>query len=133
MIFDSIAKGFARVSYCRESMTIWQYYDCGKGKKIDYSGLEFVSGLLVLQEFEGSDNIIQTGKSKKQRADRSLCTGIYCNKPNCLMYFKTEADYNKHMKQGNKHMKQGNHFEQYEVLLKLLIVFFLTQTVTLFL
>ena len=67
-----------------------------------------MSGLLALQEFEGSDNIIQTEKSKKQRADRSLCTSIYCNKPNCLMYFKTEADY-------NKHKKQENHFEQYEV------------------
>ena len=90
------------ISYSNDGMTMWQYFDCGKGKDIKFFELEFVSGLTIVEPFEGSENTSASVGKQRQRKDRCLNTGVFCNEPTCLMFFENEADLENH-KSENTH------------------------------
>ena len=66
------------ISYNDIGMTLWQYFNCGKGKTVLFSGLEFVTGLAEIEPFEGGE-IFRANRNQKKRKDRCLNAGVYCN------------------------------------------------------
>ena len=109
------------IAFQQDSMSMWQYYDCGDGKVIKYAGLNFKSGLVVLEPFEGSHNMVDKQSSKKKkkekkRGDRELCNGVFCKEPSCLMYFNTNDDYKDHINEGN-HIIRHEETSMYSILL----------------
>ena len=54
-ITESIIKNihsYHSISFTKKGMTFHQYFDCGKGKFVNYDNLEFQSGFVVLEPFE---------------------------------------------------------------------------------
>ena len=65
------------ISYNDNGMTLWQYFNCGKGKTVLFSGLEFVTGLTEIEAFEGGE-IFRANRNQKKRK-RCLNAGVYCS------------------------------------------------------
>ena len=96
-------------------MMLWQYFNCGKGKTVLFSGLEFVSGLIEIEPFEGGENF-SANRNQKRRKDRCLNAGVYCSELSCLMFFNTEADLQNHQNE-NAHNTQNKHTSMDSILL----------------
>ena len=43
------------ISYNDNGMTLWQYFNCGIGRTVQFSGLEFVSSLTEIEPFNGGE------------------------------------------------------------------------------
>ena len=86
-----------------------QCFNCGKGKTVQFSGLEFVSCLTEIELFEGGE-IFRTNSNQKKRKVRCLNTGVNCSESSCLMFFDTEADLQNHQNENAHSTRNINGF-----------------------
>ena len=104
-IDESRIKGiqsFHSVLYESEGMTFWHYFNCGEGKFIQYSDLQFQSGVNVIEPFDDARATTATSDHGKTRKDRILSTIVFCPEPQCMMTFNNQKELHVHIN-SNKH------------------------------
>ena len=93
-------QSYHSISYTSNGMTFYQYFNCGVGKFIEFSKLEFKSGLTELEPFKECPGKIVGTRSEK-RKDRGLNTVLFCQDPGCILSFQSELGLLQHMQSGN--------------------------------
>ena len=91
------------VAFTDETMIFWQYYNIGIGKTLPFSGIEFESGVKVLEEFQSSKEDRPTARSQRrtERHERSLCSLKFCPIMGCTASFESEAELLQHNLSGS--------------------------------
>lgn len=99
-------QSYHSIKYTEKGMTFWQYFDTGVGKFVEYSGLEFTSGVNVIKSFDEcmSESEVPVTKKRKynsNRLDRKICNMLLCTQRNCIATFQTKDELEDHIKCGN--------------------------------
>ena len=84
-------------------MKMWRYFDIGDGIEQDYSDISIkptIELLLPYSKTESNVQRYQSGKQKKKRDDRQLCTLQFCPEINCTASFKSSSELEEHMLSG---------------------------------
>ena len=101
---ESIIKNiqsYHSISFEKKGMTFHQYFNCGKGKFVNYSNLEFQSGLVVVEAFEECVGKLVGKEAKKRTTNRGLNKNLFCEVPGCMLSFANIKDLESHIEDGN--------------------------------
>ena len=85
-------------------MKMWRYYQIGSGKIQEYSKVLTVKpAAKILLPYSNTDGSIQrkSGKQKKGREDRQLCTHFFCPEVGCTESFERNEHLEEHMLSGS--------------------------------
>ena len=82
-------------------MTVWHYYQIGSGKRVEYSEVEFASGVEIVSPFVSNKNANQQTMASSQRQDRAYSDLLFCTVPGCKDSFRTVEDLDDHLTDGN--------------------------------
>ena len=96
-------QSFHFIAFTDEAMTFWQYYNIGIGKTLPFSGIEFESGVNILEEFQSSkeDRPRAESQGKTERHKRSLCSLKFCPIMGCTASFESEGELLQHNLSGS--------------------------------
>ena len=97
-------QSFHSIAFTFEAMTFWHYYNIGTGKTLLFSGIEFESGVNVLEEFQSSKGDRPGAESQgwTERHKRSLCSLKFCLIVGCTAsFFESEAEHLQHNLSGS--------------------------------
>ena len=91
-------QSFHSIAFTDEAMTFWQYYNIGMGKTLPFSGIEFESGVNVLEVFQSSKEDRPRAESQRRTEGhkRSLCSLTFCPNMSCTASFESEAELLQH-------------------------------------
>ena len=84
-------------------MTFWQHYNTEIGKTLPFSGMEFESGVNVLEEFQSSKEYHPGAESqgRTERHKRSLYSLTFCPIMGHMVSFQSEAKLLQHNLSGS--------------------------------
>ena len=96
-------QSFDSIAFTDEAMAFWQYYNIGIGKTFPFSGIEFESGVHVLEEFQSSkeDRPRAESQGRTERHKRSLCSLKFCPVMGCTTSSESEAELLQHNLSGS--------------------------------
>ena len=83
-----------------KGMTFHQYFNCGKKKFVNYSNLEFQSGLVILEPSEECISKLIVDQGKK-RTGRGLNSNLLCEASGCIQSFANLKDLEDNIEAGN--------------------------------
>ena len=96
------------ISFHNDHMTMWRYYDIGKGVRFDYKGVQFKSGLRLINPFSKTCKETINKCSKKVKNDHSKLDFIFCSELTCSFTTNEEAELEKHMLVGDHLVPKEN-------------------------
>lgn len=96
---------FHSIEFNETSMTMWRYFNIGKGIKQPYNKLEVKLTIETLLPYSNTESstVKRIESKKKKRSDRQLCSLRFCPDSNCTCSFETDADLEEHILSG-KHV-----------------------------
>ena len=82
------------IEFNEAGMTLWRYYQIGKGVKQSYNKVQVNPSVEILLPYSKTErsNIERSEGSSKQRADRQLCSLLFCPDTNCTCAFETNTE-----------------------------------------
>ena len=100
---ESIIKNiqsYHSISFEKKGMTFHQYFNCGKGKFVNYSNLEFQSGLVVVEAFEECVGKLVGKEAKKRTTNRGLNKNLFWRYHDVCCHLQT-LNIESHTEDGN--------------------------------
>ena len=91
---------FHSILFHEESMTLWRYFEIGKGMTRQYNNVSFKPSYDIIIPFTNRVTKTDTSKVLAKRIDRQLCTAMFCPEPGCTASFPDELQYEKHILEG---------------------------------
>ena len=89
--------------FTEKKMKMWKYFDIGDGIEQDYSDSSIKPAIELLLPYSKTESNVQryqSGKQKKKRDDRQLCTLQFCPEVNCTASFESSSELEEHMLSG---------------------------------
>ena len=82
-------------------MTFHEYFNCVKGKFVNYSNTEFQAGLVVVEAFKECLGKLVGTEAKKRTTNRGLNKKLFCEVSGCMLSFANIKDLESHMEYEN--------------------------------